>query len=110
MHPDSAEKKVAVYLFESSPKKKYTDRGIRKILKKYSDQAGTVQSISPHKLRHFLLTWLKKQGIEDALIQPHSGHTSHLLLVNLLQTGRQKQNQFHLCVGCNSRDFDSIHV
>ncbi|MFC7442043.1 hypothetical protein [Laceyella putida] len=27
-----------------------------------------VQSISPHKLRHFLLTWLKKQGIDDALI------------------------------------------
>ncbi|WP_028778599.1 tyrosine-type recombinase/integrase [Shimazuella kribbensis] len=34
------------------------------------------QSISPHKLRHFLLTWLKKQGIDDALIQPYSGHAS----------------------------------
>jgi integrase/recombinase XerD len=34
------------------------------------------QSISPHKFRHFLLTWLKKQGIDDALIQPYSGHTS----------------------------------
>ncbi|WP_375163211.1 tyrosine-type recombinase/integrase [Laceyella sacchari] len=76
MHADSAEKKRAVYLFESSWKKKYTDRGIRKILKKYSDQAGMVQSISPHKLRHFLLTWLKKQGIDDALIQPYSGHAS----------------------------------
>ena len=32
------------------------------------------QSISPHKLRHFLFTWLKKQGIDDALIQPYSGH------------------------------------
>ncbi|WP_232345247.1 tyrosine-type recombinase/integrase [Paenactinomyces guangxiensis] len=35
-----------------------------------------VQSISPHKLRHFLLTWLKKQDIDDALIQPYSGHAS----------------------------------
>ncbi len=26
------------------------------------------------KLRHFLFTWLKKQGIDDALIQPYSGH------------------------------------
>ena len=34
------------------------------------------QSISPHKLRHFLLTWLKEQGIDDALIQPYSGHAS----------------------------------
>jgi integrase/recombinase XerD len=46
-----------------------------KILKKYSDLAGMEQSISPHKFRHFLLTWLKKQGIDDALIQPYSGHT-----------------------------------
>jgi integrase/recombinase XerD len=76
MHANQAEKKGAVYLFESSWKKKYTDRGIRKILKKYSDQAGIAQSISPHKLRHFLLTWLKKQGIDDALIQPYSGHAS----------------------------------
>lgn len=33
-------------------------------------------TLSPHKLRHFLLTWLKKQGIDDALIQPYSGHAS----------------------------------
>ena len=32
------------------------------------------ETISPHKLRHFLFTWLKKQGIDDALIQPYSGH------------------------------------
>ncbi|MBA4494889.1 site-specific integrase [Paenactinomyces guangxiensis] len=75
-HADRAEKKGAVYLFESSWKKKYTDLGIRKILKKYSDQAGMVHSVSPPKLRHFLLTWLKKQGIDDALIQPYSGHAS----------------------------------
>ncbi len=54
----------------------YTDRGIRKILAVYSKEAGMKHSISPHKLRHFLFTWLKKQGIEDALIQPFSGHES----------------------------------
>ena len=31
---------------------------------------------APHQLRHFLLTWLKKQGIDDALIQPYLGHSS----------------------------------
>jgi Site-specific recombinase XerD len=76
MHVDSMTKKQAVYLFESSWKKKYTDRGIRKILAKYSEEAGLAQNLSPHKLRHFLLTWLKKQGIDDALIQPYSGHES----------------------------------
>lgn len=66
--------KGAVYLFESNRKKLFTTRGIRKILADYADKAGMQQSISPHKLRHFLFTWLKKQGIDDALIQPYSGH------------------------------------
>lgn len=56
MHVDSMRKKQAVYLFESFWKKKYTDRGIRKILAKYSEEAGLTQNLSPHKLRHFLLT------------------------------------------------------
>ncbi|MCR8982463.1 tyrosine-type recombinase/integrase [Brevibacillus laterosporus] len=76
IHVDSMLRKQAVYLFESSWKKKYTDRGVRKILAKYSEEAGLVQNLSPHKMRHFLLTWLKKQGIDDALIQPYSGHES----------------------------------
>ncbi|NET07476.1 MAG: tyrosine-type recombinase/integrase [Symploca sp. SIO2B6] len=66
----------ATYLFESSWKRKYSDRGIRKILAKYAEVAGLDRSLSPHQLRHFLLTWLKKQGIDDALIQPYSGHSS----------------------------------
>jgi len=64
----------AIYLFESNRKKPFTTRGIRKILADYAIEAGMNQSISPHKLRHFLFTWLKKQGIDDALIQPYSGH------------------------------------
>jgi len=38
------------------------------------------KSISPHTLRNFLLTWLKKQGIDDAFIQPYSGHDSRQTL------------------------------
>jgi integrase/recombinase XerD len=76
VHADGLVKKGGTYLFESSWKKPYTDRGIRKILAHYSKDAGITQQISPHKLRHFLFTWLKKQGIDDALIQPYSGHES----------------------------------
>ena len=46
------------------------------MLLRYSVAAGLEHSISPHQLRHFLLSWLKKQGIDDALIQPYSGHAS----------------------------------
>ena len=76
MHVDKMKGKRANYLFESNRHQKYSDRGIRKILTKYADKAELDHSISPHQLRHFLLTWLKKQGIDDALIQPYSGHSS----------------------------------
>jgi integrase/recombinase XerD len=74
LHIESNKKKKAAYLFESSWKKGYSVRGIRKIVTRYSKLAGMSRSLSPHKLRHFLFTWIKKQGIDDALIQPYSGH------------------------------------
>ncbi|MBF6614767.1 MAG: site-specific integrase [Chloroflexi bacterium] len=43
---------------------------------RYAKTAEITRSVSPHKLRHFLFTWLKKQGIDVALIQPYSGHES----------------------------------
>jgi integrase/recombinase XerD len=68
--------KGAIYLFESARKHKYTDRGVRKMLARYTQAAGITRSVSPHKWCHFLFTWLKKQGIDDALIQPYSVHES----------------------------------
>jgi len=76
LHASHLERSGATYLFESSWKKRYSDRGVRKLLARYVAAAGLTQPISPHKLRHFLFTWLKKQGIDDALIQPYSGHAS----------------------------------
>ena len=72
----SCKEKQAIYLFESIRKGSYTDRGIRKILLHYSKLAKMKYTMTPHKLRHFLLTWMKKQGVDDALIQPYSGHDS----------------------------------
>ena len=76
MHVKDMKHNGAMHLFESSWKKLYTDRGIRKILQRYAIAAGLDKTISPHKLRHFLFTWLKKQGLDDAMIQPYSGHAS----------------------------------
>ena len=76
MHADKMLQQKAVYLFESNWKQKYTDRGIRKIIAKYVKLARIERNISPHRLRHFLLTWLKTQGIDDSLIQPYSGHST----------------------------------
>ena len=42
----------------------------------YSKKAGLKENISPNVLRKFLLSWLKQQGIEDAMIQPYAGLVS----------------------------------
>jgi integrase/recombinase XerD len=76
LHIDAHRQAGARHLFESSWKKPYSDRGVRKILARYATAAGIEGPISPHRLRHFLFTWLKTQGIDDALIQPYSGHAT----------------------------------
>lgn len=76
MHMATLTAQQAAYLFESRQRHKYSSRGVRRMLERYSKAAGLSQTISPHKLRHFLLTWLKKQGLDDAMIQPYSGHAS----------------------------------
>src|SRR5450631_4496876 len=76
LHIHAQKQAGASHLFESSWKKPYSDRGVRKILARYASAAGIEGPISPHRLRHFLFTWLKTQGIDDALIQPYSGHAT----------------------------------
>ncbi len=76
LHLDHRGRQGGVYLFESSWKRRYSDRGVRRMFERYTEQSGIDHALSPHKLRHFLLTWLKQQGIDDALIQPYSGHAS----------------------------------
>jgi len=76
LHVEKARLDRHSHLFESSWKKPYSDRGIRSMLEKYSKIAEMTHTVSPHQLRHFLFTWLKKKGIDDALIQPYSGHES----------------------------------
>jgi integrase/recombinase XerD len=92
--------KKAIYLFESSWKKAYSDRGVRKILMRYTQAAGIESSVSPHKLRHFLLTWLKKQGIDDALIQPYSGHDSRQSLEIYSRLSiKEAQQEYNVNIG-----------
>jgi integrase/recombinase XerD len=80
LHTDARRNAGGAFLFASSWNKPYTDRSVRKILARYCTAAGIAQSISPHKLRHFLFTWLKTQGVDDAHIQPYSGHATRASL------------------------------
>ncbi len=80
LHMDAQRTKGADFLFESSWKKPYSTRGVRALLARYAAKADLEHNMPPHRLRHFLFTWLKTQGIDDALIQPYSGHASRTSL------------------------------
>src|SRR5699024_7102727 len=54
MHMETMRKENARYLFESNWKKKYTDRGVRKILAKYSEEAGLSIFVSSQATPFFI--------------------------------------------------------
>jgi integrase/recombinase XerD len=92
-HLDSMYRKQATYLFESSWKRQYSDRGIRKILERYAKAAGLSHSMSPNQLRHFLLKWLKQQGIDEALLQLYTGH-SHVRSLEVYSSIDEVQKEY----------------
>jgi integrase/recombinase XerD len=73
IHMRQSWKENREYPYESGFRRSYTDRGIRKILAKYTKESSIQRSISPHRLRHFLFTWIKKPNIDDEFIQRYSG-------------------------------------
>ena len=68
MHILHMRKKGAEHLFESVRNRRYSQSGIRKMLERYRKICGMDGKISPHKFRHFLFTWMKKEGVEDEFI------------------------------------------
>jgi len=47
-----------------------------------------------------LLTWLKKQGVDDALIQPYSGHSSRQSLEIYLRLAiEEAQEEYDRVIG-----------
>lgn len=76
MHAETIKKRKGEYLFESTWRKPYTDRGVRKILTRYTEAAGITSSLSPKRLRYFLVNWFKKQGLEDAFIKTYTSDES----------------------------------
>jgi integrase/recombinase XerD len=74
LHLDQRRHAGGDHIFESAWRRPYSTRGVRAMLARYATAAGLEHNMPPHRLRHFLFTWLKTQGIDDALIQPYSGH------------------------------------
>lgn len=73
-HTDQMRTRGASHLFESSWKKPYSTRGVRALFARYAHRAGLDQTMAPQRIRRYLFAWLKTRGLDDALIQPYSGH------------------------------------
>ncbi len=59
---ENQQARQARYLFETNRLDKFTTRWIRKIIKRYADEAAINKRIYPHLFRHQLLTHLAKKG------------------------------------------------
>ena len=53
MHLENNKNNDVKYLFESNWKKSYSNRGVKKILIKYTKETGIVHSISPSHTKTF---------------------------------------------------------
>jgi len=63
-------------LFLNKNGKRITDRGVRYILKKRTDQIALKKKISPHSLRHSFATLMVKNGADIRTVQILLGHSS----------------------------------
>jgi integrase/recombinase XerD len=62
------------YLFQTRLNDKYSTRRIQQIVKYYAEKAGI--KATPHTFRHQAITWLTKNGFNDAELMLITGHSS----------------------------------
>lgn len=73
LHLDNTPEQV--YLFESRRRERLTPRWVQLLAARYGEAAG-IEKMTPHRLRHTLLTDLSRAGLSDTQIQQISGHAS----------------------------------
>ena len=64
------------WLFEGNTHKQYSAGSIRQLLKRAAKNAGILQNVTPHMLRHSFATHLLEQGVDIRYIQTLLGHSS----------------------------------
>ena len=64
------------FFFVNQQGKRFSEQSIRRMLRKYSCQAGISVHITPHMFRHSVATYLLEEGVDIMYIQKLLGHSS----------------------------------
>lgn len=64
------------FFFVNQHGKRFSEQSIRRMLRKYSCQAGVSVHITPHMFRHSVATYLLEEGVDIMYIQKILGHSS----------------------------------
>ena len=64
------------FFFVNQQGKRFSEQSIRRMLRKYSCQAGVSVHITPHMFRHSVATYLLEEGVDIMYIQKLLGHSS----------------------------------
>lgn len=64
------------FFFVNRQGKRFSEQSIRRMIQKYSCQAGISIHITPHMFRHSVATYLLEEGVDIMYIQKILGHSS----------------------------------
>ena len=64
------------YFFVNQKGDRFSEQSIRRMLKKYTKQAGISRNITPHMFRHSFATYLIEEGVDISCVQQILGHSS----------------------------------
>ena len=64
------------FFFVNRRGKRFSEQSIRRMIRKYSKQAGISLPVTPHMFRHSVATYLLEEGVDIMYIQKILGHSS----------------------------------
>ena len=79
------------FFFVNRQGKRFSEQSIRRMIRKYSCQAGISIHITPHMFRHSVATYLLEEGVDIMYIQKILGHSSIKTTQIYLHVASKKQ-------------------
>ncbi|QIB69509.1 tyrosine-type recombinase/integrase [Aminipila butyrica] len=89
----STDLKNSQYLFVNRIGKRLSEQSIRFMIKRYAEQAGIAEKVTPHMFRHTFATMLLEEDVDIRYIQQILGHSSILTTQIYTHVALSKQRE-----------------